>query len=136
MPHTVTGPFTVTITPQPPDAHADGALLGRMTIDKQFTGPLTASSRGQMLTGMGAVKGSAGYVAMERVTGTLDGRQGSFTLQHSGVMNRGAESLTLAVVPDSGTDALAGLSGHMEIDRVDGAHAYRFTYTIASAAAE
>ena len=133
MPPTVSGPFTVSITPQPADGYADGATLGRMTIDKTFTGPLSATSKGQMLTGMGTVKGSAGYVAMERVTGTLEGRAGSFILQHSGTMHRGGQQLSLTVVPDSGTDALTGLSGSMQIDIADGAHSYTFTYELAGA---
>ena len=78
------GTFEVTVTPQPGDDYADGAVLGRMTIDKQFHGDLDATSKGQMLTGMTSTKGSAGYVAIERVSGTLSGRRGSFILQHSG----------------------------------------------------
>lgn len=130
MSHVVTGTFTVAMTPQPADDFADGATLGRMTLDKTFSGPLSASSKGQMLTGMGQVKGSAGYVAIERPVGTLDGKRGAFILQHSGTMTRGAGSLTLTVVPDSGTDELAGLTGRMEIDVVDGVHQYTFTYSL------
>ncbi|MES2524843.1 MAG: DUF3224 domain-containing protein, partial [Gemmatimonadota bacterium] len=89
------GTFEVKLAPQPADDYADGAALGRMTIDKEFAGDLQGTSKGQMLTGMGSVKGSAGYVAIERVTGTLAGRQGSFILQHSGTMNRGTPSLVL-----------------------------------------
>jgi hypothetical protein len=126
------GPFEVKMTPQAADDYADGATLGRMTLDKQFHGALEATSRGQMLTGMGGVKGSAGYVAIERVTGTLDGRQGSFILQHTGVMDRGAPRLTITVVPDSGTDGLEGLAGTMTIDvAAGGKHTYDFTYTLA-----
>ena len=87
------GTFEVTLTPQPGDDYADGAVLGRMTIDKQFHGDLDATSKGQMLTGMTSTKGSAGYVAIERVNGTLSGRRGSFILQHSGTMTRGAPTL-------------------------------------------
>ena len=105
MSQRVSGPFEVNIVPQPADEFADAIMLGRMTIDKQFHGALEATSRGQMLTGMGTIKGSAGYVAIERVTGALEGHAGSFILQHSGTMDRGAQSLTLTVVPDSGTDA-------------------------------
>ena len=104
--------------------------LGRMTIDKQFSGDLVASSRGQMLTGMSAVKGSAGYVAIEQVTGTLAGKAGSFILQHTGVMNRGTQSLAINIVPDSGTDELSGISGTMRIEIEGKAHAYVFEYTL------
>ena len=99
------GPFDVKLTPQPPAEKTDEAVLGRMIIDKQFHGDLSATSRGQMLAAGTEVKGSAGYVAIERVTGKLNGREGSFHLQHSGTMNRGAPSLSITVVPDSGTGA-------------------------------
>jgi hypothetical protein len=83
-----------------------------------------------MLTGMTAVKGSAGYVAIERVTGSVDGKQGSFILQHSGTMNAGAQQLSITVVPDSGTDELVGLTGAMTLDIANGVHAYTFTYAL------
>jgi Protein of unknown function (DUF3224) len=125
-----TGPFEVKITPQPADDYADGAALGRMTIDKQFHGDLEATGRGQMLTGMGGVKGSAGYVAIELVSGVLNGKRGTFILQHTGVMTRGAPQLSVTVVPDSGTGDLAGLTGSMAIDITAGAHSYVLTYTL------
>jgi len=126
-----TGPFDVKMTPQPADEYADGAMLGRMTLDKQFHGALEATGKGQMLTGMGGAKGSAGYVAIERVTGTLNGREGSFILQHTGVMDRGTPRLTITVVPDSGTDGLQGLAGTMTIDvAAGGTHSYDFNYTL------
>lgn len=124
------GTFEVKLTPQPADAYADGAALGRLTIDKTFAGDLQATSRGQMLTGMSGVKGSAGYVAIERVAGTLAGRRGSFVLQHLGTMDRGAQRLIVAVVPDTGTDELTGLAGTMTIDVSGGGHAYELTYTL------
>ncbi len=133
MTRRVQGPFNVTLVPQQADGFADGAMLGRMTIDKQFHGALEARSKGQMLTGMGTVKGSAGYVAIERVTGKLEGQAGSFILQHSGTMDRGTQSLTLTVVPDSGTDALTGLRGSMAIEITNGKHSYDFTYTLGDA---
>lgn len=106
----ISGTFDVTLTP----LDIDGSpLMGRMQIDKHFHGPLTATSLGQMLRAATAVKGSAASVAIERVVGTLDGRTGSFVLHHTGVMNRGGGSLSTAVVPDSGTDALVGLAGTM-----------------------
>lgn len=128
-----TGSFDVRITPQPADDYADGTSLARLTIDKEFRGHLEASSKGQMLSAMGQVKGSAGYVAIERVTGTLGGRRGSFVLQHDASMNRGAPRLVITVVPDSGTDELDGLAGTMLIDITDGNHTYAFEYTLTGA---
>ena len=131
MPARATGPFDVKVTPQPADEYADGATLGRLTLDKSFHGDLEATSRGQMLTGMSSVKGSAGYVAIERVTGTLAGKRGSFILQHTGTMDRGTPQLVITVVPDSGTEELAGLRGTMTIDvAAGGAHSYDFDYTL------
>lgn len=106
-------------------------MLGRMTIDKQFQGDLEATSKGQMLAAMTAEKGSAGYVAIEKVSGTLHGRKGTFVLQHSGTMNRGDQQLSIAVVPDSGTGELVGLIGKMTIKIEGGKHFYEFQYTIA-----
>jgi len=127
------GTFDVKITPQPADAYADASALGRLTIDKEFHGELTGTSKGQMLTAMSSVQGSAGYVAIERVTGTLAGRRGTFVLQHTGSMSRGAAELVITVVPDSGTDELTGLSGTMTIDTSGGGHAYVLTYTLPAA---
>jgi len=127
------GPFEVKLTPQPPEEKVGDPSVGRMAIDKQFHGDLEATSKGQMLSTMGDAKGSAGYVAMERVSGSLHGRNGTFALQHSGTMTRGAPSLTIAVVPDSGTGELVGLAGTMEIHIVEGKHAYNFSYTLPEA---
>jgi hypothetical protein len=124
-----TGTFEVKLSPQPPSA-AEEPSLGRMLIDKHFRGELDATSKGQMLAFMTSVQGSAGYVAMERVTGTLSGRGGSFTLQHSGTMERGAQSLSVTVVPDSGTDELTGLRGSMKIIIESGKHSYEFEYEL------
>lgn len=124
-----TGTFTVKLEPQSP-AHTDSGL-GRMGIDKQFSGDLEAHSLGEMLAFRSAADGSAGYVAMERVTGTLHGRRGAFVLQHSGTMDRGASTLTVHVVPDSGTDELAGLSGTLAIHiDAQGGHSYSFDYSL------
>ena len=123
-----TGTFETRPTPHPPYDAADGVTLARMTIAKTFRGDLEATSTVEMLSAVCSVKGSAGYVALERVTGALHGKRGSFVLQHSGTMNRGAPSLTVTVVPDSGTGELSGLSGAMKIDVVDGKHAYTFEY--------
>jgi hypothetical protein len=129
-----TGTFEVKLTPQAPaNPVEEEAALGRMTIDKQFHGDLEAASKGQMLSAMSAVKGSAGYVAMERVTGALHGRNGSFVLQHSGAMNRGTPQLSVTVVPDSGTDQLVGLAGILKIINDAGKHSYEFDYTFAEA---
>ena len=120
------GSFDVKLNPQPPDDSA----LGRLTIDKTFRGDLEGTSKGQMLAASTDVPGSAGYVAMERVTGTLAGRSGAFVLQHTGTMTRGDAELSVTVVPDSGTEQLTGLTGRMTIDIVDKKHFYKFDYTI------
>jgi hypothetical protein len=124
------GTFDVTIKPQPADDYSDTTALGRMTIDKEFKGDLAGTSKGQMLTGMSSVKGSGAYVAIERVNGTLHGRSGTFILHHLGVMTRGAPSLVVTVVPDSGTGQLSGLSGSMNIIIADGQHRYEFDYAL------
>ncbi len=124
------GTFEVKLNPQAPDETNGDPTLGRMTIDKQFHGDLEGTSKGQMLTAGTEVKGSAGYVAMERVTGTLHGRSGGFALQHSGTMTRGVPQLSIAVVPDSGTGQLVGLTGTLTINIVDGKHSYAFEYTL------
>jgi uncharacterized protein DUF3224 len=128
---TASGPFDVKMNPDPSYETADGGIvLGRVSFAKEFHGALDATSVVQMLSAGTAVKGSAGYVAIELVAGRLEGRAGTFVLQHSGTMNRGEASLTVSVVPDSGTGELAGLTGTMAIDIVAGAHSYRFDYTL------
>lgn len=128
------GTFVVKMNPQPPYDTADGVSLGRVSLDKQFQGDLEGTSKVEMLSAMTPVKGSAGYVAIERVTGTLQGRAGSFVLQHNGIMTRGKGELTVSVIPDSGTGGLKGLAGKMTIDIVDGKHSYTFDYTLDAAA--
>ncbi len=123
------GTFEVKLSPQV-DGEEGGACVGRMLIDKRFSGDLEATSKGQMLAVRTSAEGSAGYVAMELVTGTLAGRKGSFVLQHAGTMERGAQRLSIEVVPDSGTGELEGLAGRMEIDFSGGGHAYSFDYTL------
>lgn len=125
----ISGLFDVKISPQA-TAENDEASIGRMLLDKQFHGDLEASSKGQMLAHITSVKGSAGYVAMEKVTGNLQGRKGSFVLQHSGTMNRGEATLVLTVVHDSGTEELEGLSGNMTITIIEGKHIYGFDYSL------
>jgi hypothetical protein len=124
------GTFDVKLTPQSAAAGIEAAQLGRQTIDKHFSGELDATSLGEMLSAGGNVQGSAGYVAIERVTGVLQGKRGSFVLQHTGTMNRGVPSLSISVVPDSGTDELTGLSGSMQIQIEQGKHFYRFDYSL------
>jgi hypothetical protein len=126
---TASGAFEVKLTPQPA-GEGDESGIGRMTIDKRFLGELEATSQGQMLAARSAVSGSAGYVAMERVTGSLHGRSGTFVLQHSGTMNRGTPGLSVTVVPDSGTDDLTGLTGTMAINIAEGKHTYEFEYSL------
>jgi len=123
------GTFDVKMNPRTP-TEGEITSIGRMVLDKQFSGDLEATSQGQMLAFRTPVDGSAGYVAMEQVSGTLHGRRGTFVLQHSGSMNRGEASLTLIVVPDSGTDELEGLSGSMAIVIDEGKHLYDFDYTL------
>ena len=127
------GTFEVKLNPQSSDEDADGTGLGRLTLDKQFHGDLSATSSGEMLSAGTSVKGSAGYVAIERVRGTLDGHSGTFILQHSGTMTRGTPQLTITVVPDSGTGGLEGISGMMTINIVNGKHFYEFEYALPSA---
>ncbi len=125
-----TGSFEVSLQPLPNTEVTENPQFGRMLLIKKFSGDLTATARGQMLTAMTSVKGSAGYVAIDHVTGELDGREGSFVLQHSGSMNRGAQSLSIMVVPDTGTGDLAGLTGTLSINIIDGRHFYDFIYSI------
>ena len=126
-----TGEFEVSL--QPLDSSlkgSEGITLARMSIDKTFRGDLVAHSQGEMLSVTTGVDGSAGYVAIEQVTGTLGGKSGTFVLQHFGIMSHGQNRLILEVVPDSGTDQLAGLSGEMTIKIEDGKHSYEFDYSV------
>jgi|SRR5262245_15720227 len=124
------GQFEVKMTPQTPSPGIEQAGLGRMTLDKQYQGDLVAHGLGEMLSVRTETAGSAGYVAMERVDGSLNGRKGSFVLQHSGTMNRGTPSLVLTVVPDSGNGELTGLSGSMTIEIKGGQHFYKMDYQL------
>jgi len=123
------GTFEVKMNPQKDDDAGD-PTVGRMVLEKQFDGDLEGVSTGQMLAVGTDVPGSAGYVAMERVNGTLHGRKGTFALQHNGVMTRGTPQLSIIVVPDSGTGELAELAGNMTIDIVDGKHFYELEYIL------
>ncbi len=126
------GTFEVAMKPQSEPDTTPGAKLGRMSLDKQFHGDLSGVGKGEMLTAFTDTEGSAGYVAIERVVGTLHGRQGSFVFQHTGIMNRGAQQLSISVVPDSGSGELSGLSGLFQIDNADGNHRYTFDYSLPS----
>ncbi len=133
MPLLAKGTFKVDLKPAEPQGAEAESGLGRMSIDKRIEGDLVATTRGQMLSAMTETKGSAGYVAMERVSGELHGRKGTFVLQHTGTMNRGAASAAITVVPDSGTDGLTGVSGDFRIVIQDGGHSYEFEYTLPAA---
>ncbi len=126
--HMASGTFEVKLLPRQDEGGDPG--LGRMTIDKTFAGDMTGTSVGQMLSAMGAVQGSAGYVAIERVTCTIGERKGSFVLQHFGVMDRGKPSLNITVTPDTGTDDFKGITGTFAIKIEAGKHYYTFEYTL------
>jgi Protein of unknown function (DUF3224) len=128
----ITGLFETKMTAEPPYSDVDGVALGRASFEKTFRGALEATSHVDMIAARNANQAtSAGYVAIERVTGMLGGRPGTFVLQHNGIMNRGAASLDCTVVPDSGTGELVGLSGRMKIDIIDKQHHYTFDYELA-----
>ena len=126
------GTFEVKLVPQAHEENVGDASVGRMSIEKQFFGDLDATSKGQMFAVRTEVSGSAGYVAMERVVGTLQGRKGSFALQHSGTMTRGEKQLSVSVVPNSGTEQLTGLSGTMGIEIAEGKHLYTFEFAFSA----
>jgi Protein of unknown function (DUF3224) len=127
MTYKATGLFEVNIVPQ---ADRDVPMLSRMTIDKKIHGDLEATTQGQMLSARTAIPNSAGYVAIEKVEGSLHEKKGSFILQHTATMNRGEPSLLVTVVPDSGTDELAGISGTFSIIIAGGKHSYDFVYSL------
>jgi hypothetical protein len=127
------GSFDVSLKPLEPYNQTKSALLARMSIDKQFHGELEAVSQGEMLSGGNPAKGAAGYVAMERVEGSLQGRKGSFCLQHNATMDSGAHQLNIIVVPGSATGELVGLGGKMDILIAEGKHSYVFDYELPDA---
>jgi hypothetical protein len=127
------GTFTVKMSPQPWSENSSDHTLARFLLDKQFQGDIEATSTGQMMSAGSGAQGSSGaYVALEKVTGSLQGRKGSFVLYHVGVMNAGVPDLKINVVPGSATDELNGLAGNMTIQVADGKHAYEFAYTLAT----
>jgi hypothetical protein len=128
-----TGPFEVKLIPLDSAFKTEDNSLGRMSVEKQFHGALEGSSQGEMLTAGTATKGSAGYVAIERISGALNGRSGTFILQHNATMTRGTPQLSIIVVPDSGTGQLTGLTGIMNIIIKDGKHSYDLTYELPEA---
>ena len=130
MKHIAKGSFKVNLQTLPFEEQEATSKLGRRSIDKEISGDLKASTRGQMLSAMTETAGSAGYVAIERVEGELAGKQGSFVLQHFGVMERGTQTLKISVVPDSGTGELVGLTGEFSIRITDGQHFYEFAYNL------
>lgn len=130
MNEVATGEFVVNLVPLAFEGQPQGSKIGRMSIDKTISGDLVATTKGQTLSAMTEVKGSAGYVAIERVEGTLKGKKGNFVLQHTGTMNQGIPSLSVAVVPDSGTGELVGLAGQFNIIIAAGKHSYEFKYTL------
>ena len=125
------GTFEISMAAEPPYEIIDGVSLGRATFEKKFEGPLDATSKVAMLAARTKVENSAGYVAAERIIGTLDGKPGTFVLLHLGIMTRGAPSLTTVVAPNSGTGQLAGISGRMDIQIVEGKHFYELEYELA-----
>jgi hypothetical protein len=127
------GTFEVQITPLPADAYADAATMGRMLLDKQFSGEITGTGKGQMITGMGAGTGSAAYSAIERVSGSVNGRSGTFMLQHTGIMHDGKQDLTITIVPASGTGELTGLAGTLALTIEGKVHRYDLSYTLPDA---
>jgi Protein of unknown function (DUF3224) len=124
------GTFEVEIKPQSDAAVQDGVSLGRMSLDKTFEGDLVATGKGEMLTALTPIKGSAGYVAIERIAGSLHGRNGSFVFQHAGSMEGGAQQLSITVVPGSGTGELLGISGTFRLEIAGGKHLYEFEYAL------
>ncbi|MCB0216624.1 MAG: DUF3224 domain-containing protein [Caldilineae bacterium] len=127
---TARGTFEVELKPLGTPSDTDGVSLGRMSLVKRFTGDLVATANGEMLSARTPVEGSAGYVAIERVTGSLQGRSGSFVLQHSGIMSAGTQQLSIRVVPGSGTAELAGIRGELQLEIANGVHHYELVYSL------
>lgn len=124
------GSFTVSMNPAAPTEHAGRTTLGRMLLDKVYSGELAATGKGEMLTAVTDTKGSASYVAIEQITGVLQGREGSFTVHHTGTMTGGVSELAIAIVPDSGTGELTGIGGELRLQAVDGGHRYELLYSL------
>lgn len=125
------GTFEIVTHAEPPFDTVEGVSFSRFSFDKRFTGPLEGTSKVYMLGARTPIEGSAGYVALERVSGVVDGKSGTFAVLHLGLRDRGRESLTLTIVPDSGTGELLGISGAMRIEIIEGQHFYEIEYTLA-----
>lgn len=123
------GTFEVKMAPLAADAPA-GSTHGRMSLDKVYSGDLVATGKGEMIAIRPSEEGSGVYLALERVSGTLGGREGGFSLAHRGVMNRGAQELSITIVPGSGDGALTGIAGDLKLDIRDGEHFYDIAYTL------
>jgi hypothetical protein len=131
MPHRATGTFEVKVEPIPAESKGDRPSFPRFTLDKQYRGDLEGTSQGEMMTASGTMEGSAAAVAIEHFNGSLNGRKGSFALVHSATMRRGGEySMIIRVVPDSGTEQLAGLTGTLEIVIEGNVHHYNFDFSL------
>ena len=124
------GAFDVKMSPASAPQHEGRTATGRMLLEKQYSGELQASGKGEMLTAMTDTKGSAAYVAIERITGTLNGKAGSFVVQHAGTMRGGDSQLAVTIVPDSGSGELSGISGRMSLKQVDRKHRYEIDYVL------
>lgn len=124
------GTFDITMTPASPPEHEGRTAIGRLQLDKQYVGDLTATGKGQMLTAVTDTQGSAAYVAIERISGTLKGKKGSFVIQHTGTMSSGAQHLTITVVAESGSGELAGITGTLALRMVERKHFYELDYVL------
>lgn len=124
------GSFDITMIPASPPDYAGRTAIGRMQLDKQYSGDLEATGKGQMLTAVTDTQGSAAYVAIERISGTLKGKKGSFVIQHAGTMSSGAQHLTVTVVADSGTEELVGITGTLALKMVERKHVYELDYML------
>ena len=124
------GSFTVSMKPATPPERAGRTTLGRMILEKEYDGALAASGKGEMLTAVTDTPGSASYVAIEQVSGVLQGRTGSFVIHHAGAMSGGAQQLSIAIVADSGTGQLTGITGVMTLEAADGGHRYELLYAL------
>jgi len=117
--------------PEPPFLEQDGVTLNRNAVRKELSGGMAGTSEAQMLAAFTDTPGSAGYVAIEHFTGSVDGKPGSFVLQYSGMMNKDDAQSTVTIVPDSGAGELAGISRAMELDKAEGQHSYVLDYEFA-----
>lgn len=130
MTNRAAGSFTVSMHPAAPTERAGSTTLGRMLLHKEYGGELVATGKGEMLTAVTDTKGSASYVAIEQITGVLQGRAGSFVVHHAGTMSGGVDRLSIAIVPDSGTEQLTGIAGELTLRVVDGEHRYELLYSL------